>query len=424
MIRHWNTLLSYFCAVLCLVQPALAQETPRDQNQEFEKIVLELKAQKEISLITEELRNQGVDYFAAISPNGNVDEDLLAQQLQTTAAKFFADNPEALARSKKVLWKKIAHWMNEQAVDILLEVRTKARLYGLDVGIAYVIGALGDNLLPVFFAVIGQPEIAATLLVLPTGVMETAGYLGLKNLFRHRKVVKEYGGNASYREYEKLERETRKKLHFLGKNDIVLPLASANQDGSSVLISNDGLLRNIWNLLRPREDELTFHDLKQVALASGMSRKELRDLKNGVDEKTARETLLFEWLQKHLSDEEMAAVKMKFPASFITLKNSPELDPLVSWAGEASEVRTCEELTALMKKTPMGVSVPVLLSVWQNVMMPKIADDFKGTHINRFYRMSKSSFKLQIMGRLALKETWTEQWQARLSSAVGQLCKN
>ena len=423
MKLYLKSLLIYFCSALCFIQPAFAGDPSVEQSREFERIALQVQAQKTIELISEELRTQGVNHFSVTTPNGGLDEDMLAEHLKSVADQFFANDPEGLARSKKVIWKKVAHWMSDQVSGVLQEMRTEARLYGVDVGITYLIGAVGDKLLPIIFAVLAQPELAATVLVLPTGVMETAGYLGLKNLFLHHKIVKEYGGRESYRAYQKLELDARKKLHLQGKKDVILPLSAPDAEHNSLVISNDGLIRDLLNLIIPRTNELTFHELKQISLKNGMTRKKLRSLKREVDDKVARESMLFEWLQTNLSEQDFETLKTKYPASFINVKSSPELNPISIWAGEAVDVKSCEDLTTLAKKAPMGVSVPVLMSVWQNVMMPKIADDFQGLHISRFYRMSKSSFKLQIIGRLAIQAAWNDQWQSQFMTMVDELCK-
>jgi len=411
----------------CLwMQSALAGEAqpqPTPDDGAAEKIVLQLQAARTVDVVTEELRAQGIEEFRSISADGTIDEDALANHLKAVSKKCFSGDPETLARLESVVWKNIAHWIIHETLGAIKQVRTEARLFGVDVGITYLVGSVLGYAVPAVLAALAQPVAAGILLVIPTSTIETAVHLGLKDLLHHHKIVSEYGGTESYRYYMGLERSAREKLHLHSKNDLIIPLTqAADHDSNSVVLSNDSILRDILSIFAPHEDRLTFHVLKRVALKMGMTQEEIQILKNQVDGRAAQASILFQWIEAHATAEELAALKDKFSDSFIHMESNPQLTPISEWAGGTAEVVSCEELVPLAQNAPIGASVPLVLGVWDNVILPKVAVSFNGLHINPFYRMSKKSTALSIQGRLAIHDTWNSEWEARLMDAVNELC--
>jgi len=418
-IKALSFFLSFLLSLHCFAQePVPANQTANqtvDQSELIDRTILELKAKKVVDSIAAELTAQGVQFPS--------EEGALAEKLEAISEKMFANNPDALSRSRKINWKDIAHWTVEQAESALIEIRKMGRLDGIDVGAIYLLGGLCDDLMPILLAAIGQPELAVVILALPTGAIEAALYGGIKELLTHHKKVTEYGGISSYRYYMSLRAEAKKKLKLQNKKDLIVPLAHPDSQNDSAIVSNSGLLKSIFNSIFDHQPRLTFHALKKIALANGFTRYDLKTLNRTVDGgNSAKAAFLFQWLDDHLTPDELAEVKKTYPMSFTKLDADPASDAILNWAADVADVHSCKDLLEVIGKAPMGTSVPLVMEVWTKVMMPELADSYHGLHISKFYRMSKSVKALEVAARLSYQETWNDQWETKLLTSVGKFC--
>ena len=391
-----------------------------NRQKEFDRTVIQLRTQSVVDVISEELAGEGstVQY--------PVEEDKLAEKLKDISEKIFAQNPDALARSRKLSWKGIAHTVLSGAQNLGVEFRAKARVLGMDVGLVYLVGIVVDNIMPFVLTGIGQPGIAAAFEILPTGPMETGSYVALKKLLHRHKTMAEYGGKESYRYYANLETATLKKLHLHHDTDLLVSLA---EPGSAVILSDDGTVQNILRFLHPKTARLTYRELQKIARAHGMTKAQLKDLSDDFNDNSMRSSVLFEWIQKHLSENELEVVHARYPESFVKTRISPKIAPLLDWATSALDVHNCDQLVALVRKAPAGISVPLVMETWQRVLLPSVADTFSGTRVQKFYKMSRESLSLEIMARISTHQgsktvppVWDQKWDDLLLDAVAKLC--
>ncbi len=415
-------LLVLFCllSTQAYAIPVSADPETIELATEFEKQVIALRAQTVIDLVNEELRQQGViEAFPT-------EEDAIAARLLLIAETAFADNAEARARLKFIDWKGAARWIRDRAVGLVVDLRTQARMLGVDVALFYLISTIINDIIPIILTAAGNPALAATVLATPAGTGLSILYAGLKGLIKRKKHIKLYGGREVFRYYRNLEIAVRKKLNHKKDSDIFSALTSptANGEDNMVVLTNDGIFRDTLEFLNLKDRRFSFRDLKKIAKKYGLPKEELKAIKAASSDKSIRSAMLFTWIETHLSKEEMAAVKSRYAESFTRIENEPKISALTQWAGLSLDARQCTELQDLVKVAPDGVPVPLVVEVWQRVMLPEIAERFKGARLIRFHKMVKHSENFNILGRIAIDKTWNKDWTAALLETLHPLCRN
>ena len=392
-------------------------------------MLLELRTQTIVSLVTEELKAQetSVQMMTTAGVARIPEESETAAHLQAMAETEFADNPDALERSKHVNYLGLAHAIHDGAKAFMHNLRTSSRVSGLDVELSFVLASLVNYVAPIFLVAIGQPAIAAAVLAFPGGTAFGALYTAIKEILHHGRTVALYGGHKNYRYQINLENAVRKKLHLHRDTDLYFAIKTAgsptSSDEGSVILSNDGALQDVLEFLHLKKERLSYHDLKKIAREHGLTKAERKTLESDESDKSMRASVIFSWIEEHLSPEDFAAVKRKYSEGFVSATHEPEIAALNQWAGQAIDVKTCDQLAAYVNKVPEGIRVPYIADTWYRVIVPSLADTLDGVTIGKVHRMVEASQDFSILGRLSVHENWNAAWSDKLDELVTHMCK-
>ncbi|MBI2605700.1 MAG: hypothetical protein HYW49_06430 [Deltaproteobacteria bacterium] len=430
----WLLLIAGLAA--CSASPAKrvpAQEIPRlpaetaapPSREDFERLAIQIRTQTLITLLTEELRQQGAS--RDIAPmRYPTDPDELGTELRKIVEREFAGNTAALERADSVDWATLGAWIHAQSGEYYSSIRSTSRLKGNDVGMASFIGVVVGQSLPLVFLAVGQPAIAASIAVVPTGILIALGYASAKALMHRHRVVSYYGSRSNYRYYVNLEAAVRAKLHLRKSSDVLAALTSPDDGDTAVVFSDDAVFMNPWEFLGFTKNRLSYLDLKRIARNRGMPRSEIRAMEKKVDDRSIRSSILFAWIKDHLSAREFSELRRKFSESFVKTGNGTAIGALQDWVVEAPRVASCEGLKAFAAKAPAGVPAPYVAETWYRILVPIFSETVRGVGPVKFRAMVLRSERLDILGRLAVEskdaQEWDEGWNRELNDVVSTAC--
>ena len=388
------------------------------------RALIALKTQTILNVTAATLEAQEINFSvpsSSLTHGKNAEEstEALAQQLKEMAEKTFSKDPSTQEQMRGEKFKKAASWLLNQTTEAYNEARSLARNEGWSAGIVYLICAVNDWASPPLLLALGQPAIAAAILILPTGVMITAGFIAVKKVFEKRQLISLYGGKESYRYYRELEKDARGEFKLKHKKDYLLPLSSQE----SFVIPSDNLLQRTATLFHlGRRERMSARDLRRKAFNAGMTRSEFKHLKREHDEKLIRSAMLMEYLEMNLGTEEKETLRENYPESFTSVDRLANLPELVKWAQEVVPATQCDPLITFSQSVPRGVPVSMVMDVWVQVVMPYLTQKFKGIHVHGLHRLIQHSRELDIQAKLEGDQRWDQSWQDRLSEAVALAC--
>ncbi len=366
------------------------------------------------------------DIQAAAKPVSDWSDAELTDFLQSHVETYLQDlveergvTPDPAAKDPVKL-AKVSQTIRTSVVKLLHGVRAQGRKYGIGVAIGYAIVSVAEYVVPVWMVAIGQPEIAAALLIIPSATVFLTAAVAIESATTYLTKAKQFGGVREYRENQSLHRIARKTLGLKGASDSIARLSDA---GMGI-----DLHSNAWtdalNAVGLDRQALTFHNISQFCKEQGVSGAQFAELKAVKSSKLSADAQTFLatlWVMRSLSQDQIFEFIGRFKKSFVFgLPQSDQDDALREWAQGAASIKSLDDLPRVFSGVPAGAKAGEVVHLYTDFVLPSLIDSIPQLKFHRFRTLLKATWSLfaQADAVTSIDEIWSASWQDRLVAAT------
>ncbi len=419
-------LLGFSIALMLLTSPLQAQtqaQAPKpvdlDSILKIDTVLYETRVFDRLHRAVE------TDLAAITRPATELTDAELAAFLQSRVESYLQAQAEergtASASDHKdpAKFKQLEVVVHDAVIKTLHEIRAQGRKYGIGVAIAYGVISIAEYVLPVWMVAIGQPEIAAALLVFPSATVFLSAAVAVESAGTYLSKAKQYGGLKPYAANQRLHRMARKQLGMRGTRDVVAPLTGG--DSALGVDLHNGTMTGVYGFLGMNRQALTFKNIQHFCKEHDVNSAELSALKKVKQSPEVKTYLATIWALRSLPSEQVIEFVSAFKSSFVFGLPRTEQDPaLQAWALQAASVQSLDDLPGIFANVPAGAEADEIVHLYADFVLPQLIDTLPGLKFHRFRTLLKATWSLysEVDQAAPSDGLWNAAWQQRLVAAT------
>ncbi len=409
MNKTIKTIASVFLFILASqnlwAQANLNYEEVLKFNRELKLKLLVTTTIQEAMIIDEHLHPNEIDYIESKEWTDFIQKEISALLTQEQLQEIQKD-PN--------FWKKAGRAIGKTVIGFLRGFRSQSRLNGIDTGIVYLVGNSLEYLIPAALINIGLPALAPIGFFFPTGELLTTGYIFLKKMVKAQKLKKMYGGKENYRLFDSLETEIQARLHQRKSDTALIPLQLINGEYVGLATNSGFSLKKefvTYSALRKFLKEVGRTDLVKELQGQGYS-------------SLSKVVLLTNAIYAEKDDRLKKAFEERFKRTFVEFNELKGQGSLVSWGFKTINARNCSDLIQSVKEVPSLSSANAVARLYENAILPTMADEWKGLDFVTFNRLKKQMIKLRVAANLNVSSKWTATHRDLFVKGLSQACRH
>jgi hypothetical protein len=234
-------------------------------------------------------------------------------------------------------------------------------------------------------------------------------------VIRQRELYAIYGGKKEYKEAMKAEFDMLKQMKMSDLADVLIPLVGPDGvKGEGLAVTpTPGRIKWLLQTLGLRKKGLTFETLARFLKKRGFDPDSIAALRA---EKRLPDEYKAVFLLGHVAaknDEALNAdLRAKFASNLVKLADLPQdrwgLRP---WAEKFANVRSGADVRALLQEVPPGVPVSVMARLWDEILLPEIAENLPALSMDDLPRLKHQFAPLRRQAVEAKDEPWSLKWE-------------
>jgi hypothetical protein len=118
------------------------------------------------------------------------------------------------------------------------------------------------------------------------------------------------------------------------------------------------------------------------------------------------------------------AFEERFKRTFVEFSELKGHEALVSWGFKSINAKNCSDLIQTVKDIPAMSSANAVARLYENAILPTMADEWKGLDFGTFKRVKKQLIKLRVAANLSDNLTWSATLKDMLLNELTNACRH
>lgn len=302
--------------------------------------------------------------------------------------------------------KKVKSSAKSAMKSVVGSIVSMGRTDGTGTVIAYLGGSAAGYAMVGVGMLIGSASMVSFFSIFPLATVTVSAVLAIKSISDNIKMKRAFNKGESY-DYFSLYKQINKKVkkHLkIKKGDLIYVF----NDQNGVVIRKKGIVNGILSFFGFNKDKLSMRVLIKTLKKEGLYTDEIRKIKKskklGHIEKIVA---MIQFIENNFDDHSKDRILNRFNRQRVyDLPIVENMKGIVVWGIEAGRISELNELPDALLKAPKGTAFMTVVKVYQDYVLPQMANNVKGVKFGKFKCLREGFFKQTATGYKNIRLQW------------------
>lgn len=358
------------------------------------KIVIEDAVTREEQRIAKEAKNWNTDQWHSFVDT-LIDEKIILS----------LDEKE-VPKEKIQFLKRVKNTAKGALKSVVAGIVSMGRTDGTGTVIAYLGGTAAGYAMAGIGLLVGSAGMVSFFSVFPLATVTVSAVLAIKSISDKIKLKKVFNSGEDfdfYSEYKQISKKVQKHLN-IKKGDLIY----AFSDQNGVVIRKKGFLPGILSFFGFNKDKLSMKYLVKALKKEGLYTAEIKKIRKNRDlEYIEKIAAMIQYIEVKFQQEDKDKILDRFSKQRVyDLPIVENMKDIAIWAMEARDIQDLSELKVTLTKAPKGTAFVTIVKVYQDYILPELADRIRGVTFKKFKCLRQGFFEQTAIGYKNIRLQW------------------
>lgn len=358
------------------------------------KIVIEDAVSREEQRIAKEAKNWDTDQWHSFVDT-LIDEKII-----------LSIDENQVPVEKIPFMKKLKTKIKSGLKSVVSGIVSMGRKDGTGTVIAYLGGTAAGYGMVGLGILIGSASMVSFFGIFPLATVTVSAVLAIKSISDRIKMKKAFNKGEDFdyfSEFRQISKKVKKHLN-IKKGDLIY----AFSDQNGVVIRKKGVIPGLLSFLGFNRDKLSIRYLVKALKSEGMYSEEIKKIrKNRKLDHVERVISMIQYIEKNFEQSDKDKILDKFARQRVyDLPIVENMKDIAVWAMDAKQINDLSELPDVLNKAPKGTAFITVVKVYQDYILPELADRIKGVKFKKFRCLRSGFFNQTAIGFKNIRLQW------------------
>lgn len=314
---------------------------------------------------------------------------------------------EAKTDKEKVpFFKKLKGATKKALKDVVASLTIMGRLDGVGTVIAYLGGTAAGYAMVGVGMMINSASMVSFFSVFPLATVTVSAVLAINSISESIKMKKAFNYGESYNyyaEYKRINKKVKKALK-LKKGDLIY----AFNDQNGVIIRKKGLFPMLLTLFGFNKHKVSLRFLVKALKKEKLYNQDLKDIRKSKElDYVEKIVSMIHYIENNFDQKAKETMLNRFSRQRVyNLPIVEKMKDIVVWGINTAQIDNIKDLPIFLRQAPKGVALVTIIKVYQDYVIPKVAQTIKGVKMKTFKCLREGYFKQRAMGYKNIRLQW------------------